>query len=111
MADSVGETDKGALRLDLCRVGEARRVRRGARLAIQELWRQSGSGGAVNVNDIPVTGLVRWAFSPRTSSVRTHALVTGIVALSRERRCPGRVRARGPCNKAAIENWRRVSPR
>ena len=41
MADSVGETDKGALRLDLCRVGEARRVRRGARLAIQELWRQA----------------------------------------------------------------------
>ena len=40
------------------------------------------SGGAVNVDDIPVAWLVPWAFRPRISSVRTHALVTGIVALS-----------------------------
>jgi hypothetical protein len=40
-----------------------------------------GSGGAANVNDIPVAGLVPFVFSPRTSSVRTHALITGIVAL------------------------------
>jgi len=63
----------------------------------------------VNVNDIPVAGLVPCVFPPWTSSVRTHAVITGIVALSRRCGCPGRVRARGVRDKAAIEDWRRVS--
>jgi hypothetical protein len=41
MADPMGEADKGALRLDFCRVGEARGAPRGARLATQGLWRQA----------------------------------------------------------------------
>jgi hypothetical protein len=45
-----------------------------------------GSSEAVNVNDIPVAGLVPYVLSPRSSSVRTDTLITGIVALSR-RRC------------------------
>jgi len=41
MADPVGEADKSALRLNFCRVGEALRARRGARVATQELSRQA----------------------------------------------------------------------
>ena len=41
MVDPMGEADKSALRLKFCRVGEARRARRGARLATQELSRQA----------------------------------------------------------------------
>ena len=72
------------------RVGEARRGCRGGTPSDTGVWRQAwrDSGAAENVNGIPVAGLVPWAFSPRTSSVRT-PLVTGIVALSRRRRCPG----------------------
>ena len=41
MADPMCEADKSTLRLNFCRVGEARRARRGARLATQELSRQA----------------------------------------------------------------------
>jgi hypothetical protein len=59
----------------------------------------------VNVNDNTVAGLVPCDFSPRTSSVRTHALITDIVALSRRRGCPGRVPARGLRKKAASSEY------
>jgi hypothetical protein len=76
----MGEADKGTLRLDFLSLGRSSPgLPRGTPSdtgAAASAMR--GSGGAVNVNDIPVAGPVVWAFSPRPSSVRTHAVVTGI---------------------------------